>query len=653
MRFKDFFWRFSIPFVCFFFVFAHTALAAQVARWEIVNERLEIALDGGGVYRFDKTKTGEDEFYKVQGLPSRTQFTLPQGWSVDTDPRIAKRQGNEGAEQELGEHSVRFSSGATVLLLSDAAEMTARYSGPASPPPNPPAVTEKFPMIAAHYVTWFQTPEISGQYAFRWTLRKKPEVPGEGHFEPDHTIDGQAEIASYQYPLTGPYDSRDKDLLRYHMALMKMSGIDAVIIDFYGIHSDGGEYLATLESAKALVEAIEEAGLKFLICYEEQAVGNVVEHMKRQGKEIGHTEKVRQDFSWLGSKWFSRASYVKHGTRPVVLCFNNALIKERDKETGEWRIKEDHRIFKSLSAWKNVFASAGQNPLFIDLWNSLDDSEGAFHWFVAAEPHEDLRGLAMSNRIRSEVGKFFESQKSKPYVVSGAFAAFDDKIFIEVGQSNGPHAILRYDGGATFKSSLSESLSGGGLRVPDMIQLATWNDFAEGSAIEPSVDGCKYHRESEDRGYGPLDHLQKVRAERDDRFRQIGWTNEDLRAPIELYKLSKSGGNKDEIERVYKALFSGDPVRFRSMAKALVKYDMSVRPLLRNGSTPPPNNPPSGPDVPPSGPDVPPVTPQPLPSPNPGGANSDAGGGGCATGWGFSALPALLTLLASGIRRRN
>lgn len=639
MRFKDFFWRFSIPFVCFFFVFAHTALAAQVVRWEIVNERLEIALDGGTVYRFDKTKTGGDEFYKVRGLPSGTQFTLPQGWSVDTDPRIAKRQGNEGSEQELGEHSVRFSSGATVLLLSNAAEMTARYSGPASPTPNPPAVTEKFPMIAAHYVTWFQTPEISGQYAFRWTLKKKPE---QRYFHPEQTVNGQAQIASYQYPLTGPYDSRDRDLLRYHMALMKMSGIDAVIIDFYGIHSDGGEYLAMWESAKALVEAIEEAGLKFLICYEEQAVENVVEHM---GQKISHAEKVRQDFSWLGSEWFSRASYVKHGTRPVVLCFNKAYNKKTE---------EDHRIFKSLSEWKNVFALAGQNPLFIDLWNSLDDSEGAFHWFVAAEPHEDLRGLAMSNRIRSEVGKFFESQKSKPYVVSGAFAAFDDKIFIEVGQSNGPHAILRYDGGATFKSSLSESLSGGGLRVPDMIQLTTWNDFAEGSAIEPSVDRYDHH-EGGDRGYGPLDHLQKVRAERDDHFRRIGWTNEDLRAPIELYKLSKSGGNKDEIDRVYKALFSGDPVRFRSMAKALVKYDMSVRPLLRNGSTPPPNNPPSGPDVPPSGPDVPPVTPQPphLPSPNPGGANSDAGGGGCATGWGFSALPALLALLASGIRRRN
>ena len=410
MRFKDFFWRFSIPFVCFFFVFAHTVLAAQVARWEIVNERLEIALDGGTVYRFDKTKTGEDEFYKVQGLPSGTQFTLPQGWSVDTDPRIAKRQGNEGSEKELGEHSVRFSSGATVLLLSDAAEMTARYSGPASPTPNPPAVTGKFPMIAAHYVTWFQTPEISGRYAFRWTLRneEKSGVPGRDYFDPDHTIDGQATIASYQYPLTGPYDSCDKDLLRYHMALMKMSGIDAVIIDFYGIHSDGGEYPYMLESAKALVEAIEEAGLKFLICYEEQAVEKVVKHM---GQKISHAEKVRQDFLWLGSEWFRRASYVKHGTRPVVLCFNNA---------------EDHRIFKSLSAWKNVFASAGQDPLFIDLRGSLEDSEGAFHWFLSVlheEPDRVLSGSAMSSEIHSEVGRFFESQMLKPYIALPALLA--------------------------------------------------------------------------------------------------------------------------------------------------------------------------------------------------------------------------------------
>ena len=129
------------------------------------------------------------------------------------------------------------------------------------------------------------------------------------------------------------------------------------------------------------------------------------------GQKISHAEKVRQDFLWLGSEWFRRASYVKHGTRPVVLCFNNA---------------EDHRIFKSLSAWKNVFASAGQDPLFIDLRGSLEDSEGAFHWFLSVlheEPDRVLSGSAMSSEIHSEVGRFFESQMLKPYIALPALLA--------------------------------------------------------------------------------------------------------------------------------------------------------------------------------------------------------------------------------------
>jgi len=53
-----------------------------------------------------------------------------------------------------------------------------------------------------------------------------------------HPISGDgwtvANLASHFIPLTGPYDSSDEAVLDYQVQLMKLSGIDGVIVDWYG-----------------------------------------------------------------------------------------------------------------------------------------------------------------------------------------------------------------------------------------------------------------------------------------------------------------------------------------------------------------------------------------------------------------------------------
>ena len=56
------------------------------------------------------------------------------------------------------------------------------------------------------------------------------------HFDPEKTDDnGKREIASHYYPLTGPYDTNDEKILEYHALLMILSGIDGVLVDWYGM----------------------------------------------------------------------------------------------------------------------------------------------------------------------------------------------------------------------------------------------------------------------------------------------------------------------------------------------------------------------------------------------------------------------------------
>ena len=75
-------------------------------------------------------------------------------------------------------------------------------------------------------------------------------------FNPDRTVKGRRQIASHFYPLIGPYDSNDPHGLEYHLLLMKLSGIDGVIVDWYGLH-DFRDYLMLHRNTQHLVKQVE------------------------------------------------------------------------------------------------------------------------------------------------------------------------------------------------------------------------------------------------------------------------------------------------------------------------------------------------------------------------------------------------------------
>src|SRR4051794_29711016 len=79
----------------------------------------------------------------------------------------------------------------------------------------PVAVSKTNPMpVYVHYMPWFQTPETLGgtTWGWHWTMNNRnPNVIG---------ANGQRQIASRYYPLIGPYDSSNRDVIEYHMLLM-------------------------------------------------------------------------------------------------------------------------------------------------------------------------------------------------------------------------------------------------------------------------------------------------------------------------------------------------------------------------------------------------------------------------------------------------
>jgi hypothetical protein len=96
-----------------------------------------------------------------------------------------------------------------------------------------------------------------------------------------------------------------------------------------------------------------------------------------------------------------------------------------------------------------------------------------------------------------------------------AFPGFHD-IYEQAGLHASYGRIEDRDG-ATFTESLDLALKGGS----GLVQIATWNDYGEGTAIEP---GRRY-------GYRYLDALQLRSA--------APFSSSDLRLPIQLYQLRK------------------------------------------------------------------------------------------------------------------
>ena len=277
-------------------------------------------------------------------------------------------------------------------------------------------------------------------------------------------------------------------MIEYHALLMKLAGIDGVILDWYGT-ADYFDYASIHHHASAFVGQAAKTGLQIAVCYEDQTIAKLVEggRLKPSQRTVEHARRVK--IEWLANDTgFAESWYLRLDGRPVLLSFG------RDGLTD--------------SEWQRVLNGSPNAPTYFSENSRRTAATGAFDW-----PVPQLGPKAQDG--------FYKEAKLWPAGIAVAFPRFHD--IYEQAKIHKSWGAIEDNDGKTFTATLETALKSG---LP-LVQISTWNDWGEGTVIEPSIEF----------GYRDLATVQQLRRQ----FIEPGFPCqlEDLRLPLRLYKLRK------------------------------------------------------------------------------------------------------------------
>jgi hypothetical protein len=309
--------------------------------------------------------------------------------------------------------------------------------------------------VMVYYMPWYVAKPYSEIWGWHWTMN---------HFNPDTVnASGERQIASWYYPLIGPYDSSDPAVLEYHVLLMKLAGIDGVIVGWYGF-APYLDYGINNAATTRLLEFTRKAGLKFSICYEDQTIRHMIDGNYLPAAEaIPHAQ---QAMLYLQTNYFSEPSYFRVNGKPLLLNFGP-------------------QYFTANGNWESLFSvlEPASRPSFFTEDNRLPVGEGAFSWppmWLSQAP--GAAGVLSTAALKSYLTGFDQKAAAWPAFISSAFPRFHD-IYQKAGVRN-YWGYLGDRSGDTFRETLSRAMT----NSSSIVQIVTWNDFGEGTVVEPTKE---------------------------------------------------------------------------------------------------------------------------------------------------------------------
>ena len=234
-------------------------------------------------------------------------------------------------------------------------------------------------------------------------------------------------------------------------------GMAGAIADWYGA---GNTFID--DATMLLKKEAEASGGKFQFAIMEDK-GALSAAARSNNCDV--TSQLISDLNYIASTYESSPAYIKVNGRPVVYFFD---------------------VIDFYIDWPRVLASVPGNPLILQRGASAfsqSASDGAYSWVA----------IHQSTPFNPELNiqdTFFQTAQQNPgkYVVGTAFKGFNDTL-----ATWGTDRVIDQNCGQTWIQSLQENgkFYSSGNQLP-ALQIATWNDYEEGTAIEPGIDNCVF-----------------------------------------------------------------------------------------------------------------------------------------------------------------
>lgn len=337
------------------------------------------------------------------------------------------------------------------------------------------------PVVMAHYLPWFT------RHGRDWPLPKQdfetipapPVIPDWRHWRDPGSGYARSHLLM---PEWGCYDSRDPAIIRRQISAAQSAGIDGFIINWYGCNSV--ENVVTLHFLNTLRQwnrENPERAFLYQICFDTQS------QLPTEGKT---PVSLEQDFAYVRDHLIGPGCLLRDG-RPVFLFFSYAAV------VSDW-----------ARAAESVFGQDGCDLL----WSHPNDSKavtGRYLWVAPdqAATEDDTEypwpdpGDSGSERASRAYALWAASEDL--YGMAGVWPGFNDSLVTwawscPTGQGRRRPRIIAQEteGGCTYdllwNAYRKTLVPASGHKLP-LVQIATWNDHAETTAIEPTREyGTRY-----------------------------------------------------------------------------------------------------------------------------------------------------------------
>ncbi|HUC85387.1 MAG TPA: hypothetical protein VL970_09365, partial [Candidatus Acidoferrales bacterium] len=214
---------------------------------------------------------------------------------------------------------------------------------------------------------------------------------------------------------------------------------------------------------------------------------------------------AQQEMLYLQTNYFCDPSYFRIDGKPLLQNFGP-------------------QYFLSSTNWDEIFSvlAPSNHPAFFTEDNRLAAGVGAFDWppmFMSQMPGTGgvLSGAALNNYLAA----FEKRARAWPRFIASAFPRFHD-IYQRAGVRN-YWGYLGDRNGQTLRETLGRAVT----NASTLVLIVTWNDFGEGTAVEPTTEY----------GFRDLGMIQEFRSQYIDPEFRLG-TN-DLALAVQLYNLRR------------------------------------------------------------------------------------------------------------------